>query len=355
MKLIVATRGSALALWQSRWVIERLREYHGPNLAVELLTVRTRGDRVQNVPIAQIGGKGIFVKEVEDALLSKAAHLGVHSLKDLPAEQPPGLCLAAIPIREDSRDALVLARSGVHLFGPGTRGASDGVQSFGPDQSDQPDRTVAPIPERRNAGTPECLTALPLGAAVGTTSLRRSALLLHERPDLRIQLLRGNLDTRLRKLDAGEHDAAMLAAAGLLRLGFANRISQLLPVEQFVPCAGQGALAIEARTDETAVRELLAPLDHGPTRACVEAERTVLRRLGASCNTPLGVHARIEDGEMLLHAVLATPDGSEFIRLATHAPTVDPEAAGHRLADSLLDAGGDRILAILRSEVRENG
>jgi hydroxymethylbilane synthase len=355
MKLIVATRGSALALWQTHWVIERLREHHGPDLAVELLTVRTQGDRVQNVPIAQIGGKGIFVKEVEDALLSKAADLGVHSLKDLPAEQPPGLCLAAIPIREDPRDALVLPRSGVQVFGPGTRGAGDGVPAFGPDQSDQSDGTDPPIPERRNAGTPERLTTLPPGASVGTTSLRRSALLLHERPDLRIQLLRGNLDTRLRKLDAGEHDAAMLAAAGLLRLGFGDRISQLLPVEQFVPCAGQGALAIEARADDAAVIELLAPLDHPPTRVCVEAERTVLRRLGASCNTPLGVHARIEDSEMLLHAMLATSNGSEFIRLATHAPAADPQAAGHRLADSLMDAGGDRILAILRTEMRDEG
>jgi hydroxymethylbilane synthase len=330
MKFIVATRGSALALWQTHWVIERLREHHGPNLAVELLTVRTQGDRVQNVPIAQIGGKGIFVKEVEEALFAKTAHFGVHSLKDLPAEQPPGLCLAAIPIREDPRDALVLPRSSVQAD----------KDTEGPDFAG---------PEHPNTRTPEHLISLPLGAAVGTTSLRRSALLLHERPDLRIQLLRGNLDTRLRKLDAGEHDAAMLAAAGLLRLGFANRISQLLPIELFVPCAGQGALAIEARADDAAVIELLAPLDHLPTRACVEAERTVLRRLGASCNTPLGVHAQIDDGEMRLHAMLATPDGSEFIRLATHAPADDPRAAGHLLVDALLDAGGARILASLRA------
>jgi hydroxymethylbilane synthase len=271
------------------------------------------------VPIAQIGGKGVFVKEIEQAILSGEADFGVHSLKDMPAEQPPGLALVAIPEREDPRDALVLPRT-----------------------DDSPHRL-----DTGGDGTEHALSHLSPGASVGTTSRRRGAQLLHERPDLRIEMLRGNLDTRLRKLDMGQHDAVILAAAGLRRLGFADRITQLLPVEQFVPCAGQGALAIEAREGDERVRALLEPLQHASSALCVTAEREVLRRMGASCHTPLGAHAALHGDELRLHGMLASPDGAELVRVTTHAPAADPEAAGGRLADLLIESGGESILASL--------
>jgi hydroxymethylbilane synthase len=341
MKLTVATRGSALALWQTQWVIQQLQEQHGPGLEVDVLTVRTQGDKVLNVPIAQIGGKGIFVKEIEEALLSGAADFAVHSLKDMPAQQPAGLCIAAVPRREDPRDALVLPEGGV-------RCSVFGVRTDPSDPSDPSDPPEHPTPntEHRTPNT-EHLNILPRGASIGTTSRRRGALILHERPDLQIQMLRGNLDTRLHKLDIGQHDAIILAAAGLRRLGFAPRISQLLPVEHFVPCAGQGALAVEAREDDQRVRALLAALEHPPTRECVTAERTVLRRLGADCHTPLGAHAALTGDRLELYGMLASPDGVDLVRIVTHAPAGAPEAAGARLADLLIDAGGDRILAAL--------
>jgi hydroxymethylbilane synthase len=330
MKLTVATRGSALALWQTNWVIDRLREHHGAGLAVEILTIRTQGDRQQDVPIYQIGGKGIFVKEIEQALLSGAADFAVHSLKDMPGEQPPELAIVAVPQREDPRDALVLPEPGVQAF------RRPGVQV---------DR-----PEGLNARRPERLNALSLGASVGTTSRRRGALLRHDRPDLRIEMLRGNLDTRLRKLDEGQYDAAVLAAAGLRRLGFDHRISTLLPSHHFVPCAGQGALGIEARDADARVRALLAPLDHTPTRQCVTAERTVLRRLGGSCHTPLGAHAVVDGAELVLYGMVASPDGVDLVRRTTRWAASDPIGAGERLADLLIEAGGDRILACLQDE-----
>jgi hydroxymethylbilane synthase len=194
---------------------------------------------------------------------------------------------------------------------------------------------------------PQPLNALPSGAGVGTTSRRRGALLMHERPDLRIQMLRGNLDTRLHKLDVGQHDAIVLAAAGLLRLGFAHRISQLLPVDHFVPCVGQGALAIEAREDDPRVLQALAVLEHAPTRQCIIAERAVLRRLEGDCHTPLGAHAHLAENQLLLHGMLASPDGADLVRVTTQASAGDPMAAGRRLADLLIDSGGDRILASL--------
>lgn len=341
MKLTVATRGSALALWQTNWVVERLRAHHGAELEVELLTVNTRGDQVQNVPIDRIGGKGIFVKEIEQALLSGEADFAVHSLKDMPAEQPPGLLIVAVPEREDARDALVLPASGAQ------EARSSGLKAARmPDTETDPPETKARIPNTQHP-TPNtgCLTLLPHGASVGTTSRRRGALLLHERPDLRIEMLRGNLDTRLRKLDVGQHDAVILAAAGLRRLGFAHRICSLLPREHFVPCAGQGALAIESREEDTAARALLAPLEHPPTRECITAERTVLRRLQADCHTPLGAHAVRDGDELELFGMLASPEGVDLVRVTTRAPGRDPEAAGRRLADLLIDAGGDRILA----------
>jgi hydroxymethylbilane synthase len=334
VKLRVATRGSALALWQTEWVVARLRELHGTNLEVEVVTIRTRGDQIQNVPIAQIGGKGIFVKEIEQAILSGEADFGVHSLKDMPADQPTGLAVVAVPEREDPRDALVLGRSGAEEVTGEARG-----------------RNRVPGATAEAAGSSiqngYALNSLASGASVGTTSRRRGAQLLHERPDVRIEMLRGNLDTRLRKLDMGQHDAIILAAAGLRRLGFADRISQILPVEHFVPCAGQGALAIEARADDLRVRSLLEPLQHPPSALCVRAEREVLRRLGASCHTPLGAHAWLEDDTLQLHGMLASPDGAELVRVSTHAAAADPEAAGRRLADLLIESGGERILASL--------
>ncbi len=311
MILRIATRKSQLALAQSRWVKAQLESLE-PGLTVELREYVTRGDQVQNVPLAQVGGKGLFTKEIEDALLAGEADIAVHSLKDLPAELPPGLTLGAVPRREDPRDALVLPR---------------GAASTSPD-------------------TP--LDSLPEGARIGSSSFRRSAQIRSVRPDLRVESVRGNVDTRLRKLDEGQYDSLVLAAAGLRRLGLESRISAALPVELSTPAPGQGALGLESRAEDKTVLELLARVQDPDTRAAVAAERAVMDALGGGCSIPLGAFARVEGDCLRLFGMIASAEGDRLIRATLAGPASEAEALGLRVADQLREQGADEILAGLR-------
>lgn len=291
-KLIIGSRGSQLALWQSRWVAQRLP------LETEIVIIKTTGDKITDVPLAKVGGKGLFTKELEDALLDGRVDVAVHSLKDMPTELPPGLMLAAVPEREDARDALV--------------------------------------------GKP--LDELAPGAKVGTSSLRRAAQLKAHRPDLHIETIRGNLDTRLRKLDEGLYDAIILAAAGLRRLGWGDRISQLLPVDIMCPAVGQGALAIETRNGTDRASLICASLTHRETLLAVQAERALLEHLGGGCQVPIGAHARVEGDTLHLRAIVAHPDGTQIVRRETEGPAARAALLGAQLARELLSAGADKLL-----------
>jgi hydroxymethylbilane synthase len=304
--LRIATRRSKLALAQSHWVKAQL-EARQPGLTVELREYVTRGDQIQDRPLQQVGGKGLFTKEIEDALLAGEADLAVHSLKDLPAQLPPGLILAAIPEREDPRDALVLP-SGAGLAGDG-------------------------------------LTSVPHGALVGSSSFRRSAQILAVRPDVRVESVRGNVDTRLRKLDEGQYDALILAAAGLRRLGLAERISAALPPELSTPAPAQGALGIEAREDDPVLAEYLTALDDRATRIAVAAERALMEALGGGCSIPLGAYAHIDAGLLHLQALVALPDGSRSLRASDSGSPDDPETLGEKVAGQLRDQGAEALLA----------
>jgi hydroxymethylbilane synthase len=301
--LIIATRESALALWQAHHVRDRLKALH-PGLEVELLGMTTQGDRILDVTLNKIGGKGLFVKELEQALQDGKADLAVHSLKDVPMVLPEGFELAAIGEREDPRDAFV-------------------------------------------SNQYRHLSELPPGAIVGTSSLRRESQLRTRYPHLVIQPLRGNVNTRLRKLDEGEYAAIILAAAGLKRLGFEARITAVLEPEQSLPAAGQGALGIEIPAGRTDLQSLLAPLHHPETAACVRAEREVSRQLGGSCQVPLGAYALMREGELYLRGFVASPDGKTFLQAETSGNASDPEALGRDLADALRTQGADAILSAL--------
>src|SRR5579862_2706181 len=289
--LTIGSRGSQLALWQARWVESRLSE-HG--LACRIEIIRTTGDKITDVPLAKVGVKGLFTKEIEEALLNGQIDLAVHSLKDLPTDLPAGLEIAAVPEREDARDAMV--------------GAS--------------------------------LTDLRAGARVGTSSLRRSAQLRRLRPDLIMESIRGNVDTRLRKLDEGQFDAIVMAAAGLKRLGWEDRIAEILPPEIMCPAPGQGALAIETRIGES----VCAVLEHAPSRAAVNAERAVLASLGGGCQVPIGAYAHIDGGTLILTAVVISPDGSEFVHETGQGNPADAEAIGRSVGAVLLNHGAREIL-----------
>lgn len=301
--LIIATRESALALWQAHHVRDRLMSLH-PGLKVELLGMTTQGDRILDVTLNKIGGKGLFVKELESALQEGRADIAVHSLKDVPMILPDGFALAAIGEREDPRDAFV---------------------------SNQYHQ----------------LSELPPGAVVGTSSLRRESQLRARYPHLDIQPLRGNVNTRLRKLDEGLYDAIILAAAGLKRLGFADRIAALLEPEQSLPAAGQGALGIEIRSDREDLLPLLAPLHHPETAACVRAEREVSRQLGGSCQVPLGAYAVIRNEHLYIRGFVAQPGGTPFIQAEATGSPDDPEALGRQLAQALREQGAEHIIASL--------
>ncbi len=295
----IGTRGSALALWQAGWVKTQL-ESLWPGLQVALVPIKTSGDKFQEGPLAPVGGKGLFVKEIEEALLSRAVDLAVHSMKDLPSELLDGLILSAIPEREDPRDVLI-TRHG------------------------------------------ETLAELPAGTRVGTSSLRRQALLLHLHPGLRVEILRGNVETRLRKQREGTVDATVLAAAGLKRLGLTPQHSQVLDEQVFLPAIGQGALGIETRADDE-VAALVRPLHHQATAVAVSAERAFLRGMGGSCRTPLAANGTVLNGTVYLTALVASSDGRRLIRGERSGPVEANEQIGTLLAETLLAQGGKEIL-----------
>lgn len=297
----IATRKSALALWQAEYVKARLLAFH-PDIKVELVPMSTQGDKILDTPLAKIGGKGLFVKELETAILEGRADIAVHSMKDVPVEFPEGLMLHTICQREDPRDAFV----------------SNQFTS---------------------------LAELPAGAVVGTSSLRRQCQLKALRPDLQIRDLRGNVNTRLAKLDSGEFAAIILAAAGLIRLGFEHRIAAFLPVTTSLPANGQGAVGIECRSDDEQVKTLLAPLEHTPTRICVLAERAMNRQLQGGCQVPIGAFAELSADEIWLRGLVGSLDGSQIIRGEVRGHASEAESLGEKLAETLLQQGAAAILA----------
>ncbi len=300
-RLVIATRQSKLALWQANFIKARLEAAH-EGLVVELHGMTTTGDRWLDSPLSEVGGKGLFIKALEDAMLAGTADVAVHSMKDVPAELPEGFALPVIAFRADVRDALV-SRSGATL------------------------------------------AELPAGAKIGSSSLRRQAMLLSHRADLEVAPVRGNVDTRLAKLDAGDYDALVLAAAGLERLELAGRITEHLPVTLALPAAGQGALGIECRADRPDVIELLAPLDDSDVHACVAAERLVSAGLGADCSAPLGAHAVLANGELDLAAVLAEPTGERV--LTARSAHAHPAQASAAVVAQLLEQGAAALLGKL--------
>ena len=297
--LVVATRPSALARRQGE-AVRRALEAHGIRVAPELRVIETAGDRTLGRPLPEIGGKGVFTVELEDALRRGEVDLAVHSLKDLPIESPPGICVAAVPEREDARD-VVVARVGT------------------------------------------ALSEMRAGAVVGSSSLRRQAQLLALRPDLRVEPIRGNVETRLRKVDEGRFDAAVLAAAGLLRLGLRDRITEWLSFEVMLPAPGQGALGVQCREDDTRLVELLAQVDSAETRQAVEAERAFLEALGGGCSAPVGAYGRVEGGRLVLDGVVGSLDGTRILRL--HGVGDPPKALGRRLAEQAIREGAQELLA----------
>jgi len=299
-RIVIGTRGSALALWQANHIRSRLQEFE-PGLVVELRIIKTQGDKILDTPLNKVGGKGLFVKEIEEALVRREVDLAVHSIKDVPAQLPEGLVIGAIPKREDARDVLLTKAGGG-------------------------------------------LDTLPQGATVGTSSLRRMCQLRARRPDLRIEMLRGNVDTRVRKLDEGQYDAIVLAAAGLLRLGHAARISEYLAPEISLPAIGQGALGLEVRAGDDVVGPRISRLDHEPTARALAAERGFLARLGAGCQTPVAAHAEYDAGTIVLEGLIGRPDGTEIFRDRIGGAAWDAEGLGRALGERLLARGGDKIL-----------
>lgn len=304
-RVVIATRESALALWQAHHIEARLRALY-PQLEIEIRGMTTEGDRRLGVSLAKIGGKGLFVKELEDALARGDADIAVHSMKDVPMELQSGHVIAAIPERADPRDAFLSNK----------------------------------YPN---------VAALPLGVRVGTSSLRRQSQLRARRADLVVEPLRGNVPTRVRKLDEGQFDAILLAAAGLKRLGLMARITAIMPTEESLPAVGQGALGIECRADREDLVALLRPLEHAPTASAVRAERAVSRALGASCNVPLAAYGEVTGDTLYLRAYVATPDGTRVARDAVTGQVDDAEALGAELAQRLRAAGAAEILGSLQA------
>jgi hydroxymethylbilane synthase len=305
-RLVIGTRGSALARWQAEWVKARLQAAH-PGLDVSLAIIKTTGDKILDVPLAKVGGKGLFVKEIEEALLAGTVDLAVHSMKDVPTALPDPLHLAAVPRREDPFDALI---------------------------------SRAAVP----------LAKLPAGATIGTSSLRRQAQLLAYRPDLKIVSLRGNLDTRLRKVSEGAMDAIVLAAAGLRRLGWADRITEILPPAVSLPAIGQGALGIECRREDERVNDMVRALDDPETAACVAAERAFLTRLEGGCQVPIAAYATLQVEGLTLEGLIAGVRGERVLRERIVGARGDGPKLGRELGERLLARGGEAILRAVYAE-----
>ncbi|MCP4749673.1 MAG: hydroxymethylbilane synthase [Proteobacteria bacterium] len=299
--LKIATRSSKLALWQADWVKSQIEALHS-EVTVELIHLKTKGDKILDSPLAKIGGKGLFVKELENAILENEADIAVHSMKDVPTELPQGLEISVVTKREVPGDAFV----------------SNGYSSF---------------------------DSLPERAVVGTSSLRRIAQLQKLRPDLEFRSLRGNVNTRLKKLDDGEYDAIILAAAGLIRLDLADRITELIPHDISLPAIGQGAICIESRIGDASIMELITPLKDEETTVNVSAERALLERLNGGCQVPIAGHAVTQNGRVTLTGLLASPDGTRFLKMSESGPITDCESIGQRLGEKLLKDGGREILA----------
>ncbi len=296
----IGTRGSPLALTQTRWVEARLLEQH-PGLVTELVIIKTTGDQLKDVPLAQVGGKGLFIKEIEEALLAGEVDLAIHSLKDMPAEMPPGCVLGAVPPREDCRDAFISQRYA-------------------------------------------SLMEIPAGGRVGTGSLRRKVQVLHRRPDLEVVHLRGNVDTRLRKLETEGLDAIILAAAGLKRLGLGHIPRGYLAATEMLPAIGQGALGLEVRAGDQEMLDLLAPLNHVPTQVAVTAERAFLARLEGGCLVPVAALGSLADGVLSLEALISDLEGKQVLQDRLTGPPKEAASMGRLLAEMLLDRGGREIL-----------
>ncbi len=295
----IGTRGSMLAKWQAEFVRKKILEATGVD--AEIVIIKTTGDKLQTASFAQIGGKGVFIKELEEALLNEEIDLAVHSVKDIPTEVPSRLCFPVICRREDTRDCLVAAKN-------------------------------------------ETLSTLRQGARIGTSSLRRQAQIRHARPDFDVRELRGNVDTRLRKVESGEYDAILLAKAGLDRLGWSNRISEVLSPEVCMPAVGQGALGVQARLKDNEIADALAPLDDFETRQSIVAERSLLAALEGGCQVPLGAWARFERAELTIDAVVCSPDGAQHVRQRATAPPDQARQLGQRVAQLLVDSGAREIL-----------
>jgi hydroxymethylbilane synthase len=306
--LRIGTRGSKLALWQANWVKQAI-EANLSHLSVEIRIIKTKGDKILDVPLAKIGGKGLFVKEIEEALLDGGVDIAVHSMKDMPGDIPAGLCIGAVPERENPFDVLISGLEGL------------------------------------------CLKDLKSGARIGTSSLRRSAQILHVRPDLSIVPLRGNLDTRLKKLDTHDLDGIILAAAGVRRLGLEERISEYLAEDLLLPAAGQGALCIEIRSGDAVTAAAVAGLDHFPTRRVVLGERAFLHRLQGGCQVPIAAHGKTDGTTICLAGLVASLDGKNIIRDAVSGPEYQAETLGIELAERLLSKGADRLLDELLSTI----
>jgi len=299
-KMRIGTRGSQLALWQAQWVKEQLMLEH-PDLDVQIQTIKTTGDKILDVPLAKVGGKGLFVKEIEEALINNSVDLAVHSMKDVPTELPEGLGIVATSKREDPRDAVL-------------------------------GRGSTPILE------------LHQGARIGTSSLRRQAQLLAARPDFNIEPLRGNINTRLRKLKEGMYDAIILAMAGVKRLGWENEVTEVIETDIMLPAIGQGALGIEARLDDEMTLGRIAFLNHEVTGSCVAAERAFLHRLEGGCQVPIAAYAVREAGEVLLTGLVGKVDGTRIIKESDRAPASEAALLGNDLAVRILEGGGREIL-----------
>ncbi|MBC2694063.1 MAG: hydroxymethylbilane synthase [Desulfobacteraceae bacterium] len=306
----IGTRGSKLALWQANWVKSTLTSIN-PSLSVDLIIIKTKGDKILDVPLAMVGGKGLFVKEIEEALLDGRIDLAVHSMKDMPAEIPMGLCIGAVPERETPNDVLI-SKNGL-LF-----------------------------------------SELISGSRIGTSSLRRSSQLLYARPDFVILPLRGNLDTRLRKLDTENMDATILAAAGVKRLNYENRITEYLDENIMLPAVGQGALCIEIRKNDAEIEPIVTALDHQKTRSAVIGERAFSNCLEGGCQVPIAAYGKIEKNIFTLSGLVADIDGKIILKKTLSGPVEQSESIGVKLADSLLSMGAKKILEKIRAETNEN-